>query len=72
MSGGNVLLKLFVPRGGVEPGERWNEKGGSSISFDGQSFNPERIGSFSPGLARLREGLPWVATFKFINAEGVE
>jgi hypothetical protein len=26
-----------------------------------QFFNPERIGSVSPRLARFEEGLPWVA-----------
>jgi len=31
------------------------------------SFNPERIGSFSPGLARFREGLPWVVAFNRHN-----
>src|SRR5208282_5833314 len=35
-------------------------------------FNPERIASFSPGLARFREGLPWVAVFTFHNPERVE
>jgi hypothetical protein len=35
-------------------------------------FNPERIVSFSPGLARFREGLPWVMALKRNNPEGVE
>jgi hypothetical protein len=35
-------------------------------------FNPERIVSFSPGLARFREGLPWVTAFKVHNPERVE
>src|SRR5208337_1354395 len=42
------------------------------IGFWAESFNPEGIGSFSPGLARFREGLPWVAAFKVINPERVE
>ena len=36
------------------------------------NFNPEGIGSFSPGLARFREGLPWVAMVEFHNPERVE
>ena len=34
--------------------------------------NPKGIASFSPGLARVREGLPWVVSFKFYNPERVE
>ena len=34
--------------------------------------NPKGIASLSPGLARFREGLPWVATFNFRNPERVE
>jgi hypothetical protein len=34
--------------------------------------NPKGIASFSPGLARFREGLPWVDAFKSHNPEGVE
>ena len=34
-------------------------------------FNPERIESFSPRLARFREGLPWVVVIDFCNPEGV-
>ena len=34
--------------------------------------NPEGIESFSPGLARFREGLPWVTAVKFQNPERVE
>ena len=35
-------------------------------------INPNGIGSFSPGLARFREGLPWVTAFKLHNPERVE
>ena len=35
-------------------------------------FNPEGIESFSPGLTRFREGLPWVASVSFHNPERVE
>src|SRR5208283_4759807 len=35
-------------------------------------INPDGIGSFSPGLARFREGLPWVTAFKLHNPERVE
>jgi hypothetical protein len=34
--------------------------------------NPERIASFSPGLARFPEGLPWVNVSKIHNPERVE
>ncbi len=37
-----------------------------------QFVNPKGIASFSPGLARFREGLPWVAAFTFHNPERVE
>jgi len=33
-------------------------------------FNPEGIGSFSPRLARLGEGLPWVSGIMHFNPEG--
>jgi len=35
-------------------------------------FNPNGIGSFSPRLARLGEGLPWVVADMDFNPEGVE
>jgi hypothetical protein len=38
----------------------------------GRFFNPEGIGSSSPGLARPLEGLPWVEEFKSRNPERVE
>ena len=34
-------------------------------------FNPKGIASFSPGLARLREGLPWVPVIRNPNPERV-
>jgi hypothetical protein len=34
--------------------------------------NPKGIASFSPGLARFREGLPWMEAIKFHNPERVE
>ena len=34
-------------------------------------FNPEGIESFSPRLARLGEGLPWVGCRRRLNPEGV-
>jgi len=34
--------------------------------------NPNGIASFSPRLARFREGVPWVVSFKFRNPEWVE
>jgi hypothetical protein len=45
---------------------------GSSMSCENPFVNPKGIASFSPGLARFREGLPWVVSFKFQNPEGVE
>jgi hypothetical protein len=36
------------------------------------SRNPEGIESYSPGLARVREGLPWVKAFKVQNPEKVQ
>ena len=45
---------------------------GSSMCCKNHFINPKGIGSFSPGLARFREGLPWVAAFKFHNPERVE
>ena len=44
----------------------------SSMFRMAPSFNPEGIASFSPGLARFREGLPWVTAFKIHNPERVE
>src|SRR5208282_821332 len=35
------------------------------------AVNPKGIGAFSPGLARFREGLPWVTIFQFHNPEKV-
>jgi hypothetical protein len=34
-------------------------------------FNPKGIASFSPRLARFREGLPWVAAFKSTTLKGL-
>jgi hypothetical protein len=45
---------------------------GSSMCCKNHFINPKGIGSFGPGLARFREGLPWVAAFKFHNPERVE
>ena len=36
------------------------------------SINPKGIESFSRGLARFREGLPWVIAFELPNPVGVE
>jgi hypothetical protein len=35
-------------------------------------FNPKGIVSFSPGLARFREGLPWVTDIDLRNPERIE
>jgi len=39
--------------------------------LNGGSLNPKGIESFSPRLARLREGLPWALVAKCLNPEGV-
>ena len=44
----------------------------SSICCNHASSNPERIESFSPGLARFREGLPWVMALMRYNPVRVE
>jgi hypothetical protein len=51
---------------------RWNKNGLFINALQKPFFNPERIASFSPGLARFQEGLPWVAAFKCHNPERVE
>ena len=45
---------------------------GSAMCDKNPFVNPNGIASFSPGLARVREGLPWVAAFTFHNPERVE
>jgi hypothetical protein len=44
----------------------------SSMRRKCPSYNPNGIGSFSPGLARFREGLPWVTAVTLLYPEGVE
>ncbi len=45
---------------------------GSAMCDKNPFVNPNGIASFSPGLARVREGLPWVAAFTFHNPGRVE
>jgi hypothetical protein len=45
---------------------------GAIQSDQGPLFNPKGIASISPGLARVREGLPWVAANKIHNPARVE
>ena len=47
------------------------EIAGVSMTCRDQWFNPKGIASFSPRLARLREGLPWVIAGKPHNPEKV-
>jgi hypothetical protein len=58
------LRRLFAILGGIE-----------QLLFqlvaNGRLFNPKGIGSFSPGLVRFREGLPWVITGKVQYPERV-
>ncbi len=56
----------------ILPGFRWKDRCRISTPCNGPFFNPEGIGSFSPGLARFREGLPWVGVVKIRNPERVE
>src|SRR5277367_2750014 len=49
---------------------QWNVK--RRLGLVSASTNPERIVSFRPGPARLREGLLWGTVFKLLNPEGVE
>jgi hypothetical protein len=58
-------LKIKIPR-------RFQWKAGRCLWRRHWFFNPKGIASFSPGSARFREGLPWVAAFNFHNPEGVE
>jgi hypothetical protein len=63
------------PFGSPKPGLRyfrWNYKWLFSTACPGAFFNPKGIASFSPGLARFRESLPWVAANNSINPERVE
>jgi hypothetical protein len=41
------------------------------VPSPGDSLNPKGIDSFSPGLDRFREGLPWVNAFELPNPVGV-
>jgi hypothetical protein len=45
------------------------EMAGSARCAESAFVNPKGIASLSPGLARFREGLPWVTAFKFHNPE---
>jgi len=57
--------RFFAFFGGIEMAR--------SVVCDKNPFvNPNRIGSFSPGLARFREGLPWVPAFNPHNPARVE
>jgi hypothetical protein len=51
-----------------------NGEMGNDAFKDGREecFNPKGIVSFSPRLARLGEGLPWVNIGMYINPEMVE
>jgi protocatechuate 3,4-dioxygenase beta subunit len=51
---------------------QWNSKSCLPTPCQGPCLNPEGIGSFSPGLDRVGEGLPWVAAINFLNPERVE
>jgi len=48
------------------------ESGSFSMAREHPRFNPKGIASSSPGLARRREGRPWVMAFEFHNPEKVE
>jgi hypothetical protein len=50
---------------------QWNPDALFIKALNEPSANPEGIESLSPGLARFREGLPWVKSFPWINPEGV-
>ena len=74
---GRIVCKLLVSNIFRSTRRFLNVFGGiemaRSAMCDKNSFvNPKGIGSLSPGLARFREGLPWVAAFNFQNPERVE
>src|ERR1700722_559959 len=71
---GRSLLHGQIKKGGLLLSRYLHE---SQTQSSSQTFNSfaeisERIGSFSPRLARFREGLPWAAPFKILYPEGVE
>src|ERR1039457_4335835 len=51
---------------------QWNDTRAFQEPRQDPFFNPKWIASLSPGLDRVREGLPWVAAVKFHNPERVE
>ena len=63
-----VVELIFVPK--MDWGHNPNLQ--MKIVDKAPSRYPERIESFSPGLGRFLEGLPWVTSFKILNTEGVE
>jgi hypothetical protein len=64
-NGCNGVTRFFAVFGGIEMAR-------SAMCDKNLFVNPKGIASFSPGSARFREGLPWVAAFNFHNPEGVE
>ena len=67
----NVDNQTLKPLHQVPRCFQWNNRCGPPACCHRLFFNPEGIGSLSPGLARFREGLPWVATVGLHNPERV-
>ena len=59
-NGCNGVTRFFAVFGGIEMAR-------SAMCDKNLFVNPKGIASFSPGSARFREGLPWVAAFNFHN-----